>query len=86
MDVFSVAANSGHVPGERAKVVFAGELALGESPRVRVSRADCELFFAFAFDDFRAKLGEADRALVDGFVSFLELLEALGVTLEVVDD
>lgn len=68
------------------EALFVGDLAPGDLECVRIARSDYDLYFTYAFEDFRARLGEADRVLVEGFASVLDELEARGVALEVVDD
>lgn len=68
------------------EALFVGDLRPSDLQCVRMARSDHDVYFAYAFEDFRAKLGEADRVLVESFVTILEQLEARGVALEVVDD
>lgn len=68
------------------EALFVGDLRPADLQCIRMARADHDIYFAYAFEDFRAKLSESDRVLVESFVSILEQLEARRIALEVVDD
>jgi hypothetical protein len=68
------------------EALFVGDLAPGDLQCVRMTRSDYDLYFTYAFEDFRARLAEPDRVLVEGFASILDELDARGIALEVVDD
>jgi hypothetical protein len=67
------------------EAIFTGEAAVGDLEAVRMAKADHELYFDYAFEDFRAKLSASDRLLIETFVAILILLERHGVPLELVD-
>lgn len=68
------------------EAIFAGDITLGDLEAVRMAKSDHNLFFHYAFEEFREKLGDADRFRVDGFVMILQHLEQRGIPLEVVDN
>jgi hypothetical protein len=66
------------------EAVFVGSSTPDDLEEVRMLKSDYELFFHYAFEEFREKLSEADRALVDGFVMILKYLKSHGIHLEVI--
>jgi hypothetical protein len=67
------------------EAVFVRSLTPDDLQEVRMLKSDYDLFFHYAFEEFREKLSEADRALVDGFVMILKHLRDRGVHLEVIE-
>jgi hypothetical protein len=49
-------------------------------------RSDHALYFHLAFEDFRTKFHEGDRALIEIFTLLLDALDKQGIQLEVIDD
>jgi hypothetical protein len=71
---------------EYIEAIFVGDLRPDGLDRVRMAKSDHELYFHFAFVDFRAKLAPGDRALVNDFARLLDHLDDHKIPLEVVDD
>jgi hypothetical protein len=68
------------------EVIFVGNITPNHLEEVRISRSDYDLFFLYAFEEFREKLKDADRFLVDGFVMILQHLEERNIPLKVIEN
>ena len=66
--------------------IFVASVAPRDVESVRIRRSDYDLYFEYAFEEFRQKLDEADRCLIGGFVMILRILKNNGIPLEVVPD
>ncbi len=66
------------------EAIFRGDLTTDDLECVRMAKADYEMLYEFAFEEFRVKLGKADRMEIDNFVLILEQLDRRGIRLEVV--
>jgi hypothetical protein len=64
------------------EAIFTGGLRSADATTVRIARIDYELYWEYAFNEFRSKLSELDRFRVDTFAQIVEKLETLGVGLE----
>jgi hypothetical protein len=67
------------------EAIFVGQVTSADIEEVRISKSDYDFFFYFAFDDFRGKLDEADKALIEGFNAVIKLLSRKAIHLEVID-
>jgi hypothetical protein len=68
------------------EAIFVGETTPADLEAVRMLKSDYDLFFHYAFEEFRERLSEVDRFRIDDFVMMLNHLEKWGIPLEVVDD
>ena len=66
------------------EALFTGTLTVDDLQEVRMLKSDYERYYHLAFEDFRGKLDEAYRNLVDGFASIVKLLNHHGINVEVV--
>ena len=51
-----------------------------------MQRTDHALYFDLAFNDFRSRLSDADRTVIESFVMVLDALDGQGIVLEVCGD
>lgn len=66
------------------EAIFTGRIGVDDLEEIRMLKSDYDLFFHYAFEDFREKLDEADRCLVEGFAFILKLLKQHGIRLELI--
>lgn len=69
---------------EYIEAIFTGTVSSNDLEEVRILKSDYDLYYYFAFENFREKLDEATRALIEGFAFIVKMLKARGVRLEVV--
>ena len=50
-----------------------------------MSRLDHEVYFEYAFEEFRERLSEPERCLIGDFVTALKLLDQRAIPLKVVN-
>jgi hypothetical protein len=67
------------------EAIITGGVTRVDIEAVRMDKLDYDLFFEFAFQDFRSKLADADRFRIDMFVLILQLLEDHHVPLELIN-
>ena len=67
------------------EAILHGELMPRNLEAVRISKLDFDLYWEYAYNEFRTKLSELDRFRVDSFAAIDEALHALGVTWEMVE-
>lgn len=68
------------------EVIFTQRITPNDLDAVRMPRSEHELFFEYAFEEFRERLTDADRILTGSFAMILDRLDDHGVRLEVLDD
>jgi hypothetical protein len=68
------------------EAIFVGELLPSALACVRMPRISYDLYFDLAFEDFRTRLDDANRTVVENFVMVLDALKARLIPLEVCDD
>jgi len=68
------------------EAIFVGDLTPATIERVRIAKSDYDLYFEFAFMDFRAKLNAGERILMNTFARLISELNTRGIMLEVVND
>lgn len=64
------------------EAIFTGGSTSVDVTTVRIASIDYELYWEYAFNEFRSKLSELDRFRVDTFAQVLEHLEKLGIGFE----
>jgi hypothetical protein len=69
---------------EYVEAIFTGDLTADHIECVRMTKADHEALYDFAFEDFHTKLSKADKLEVDNFVMILDELSKRGIRLELV--
>ena len=68
------------------EVIFTQRITPSDLDAVRMHSSEHELFFEYAFEEFRERLTDADRLLTGSFAMILDRLDGHGVPLEVLDD
>lgn len=71
---------------EYMEAIYIGEVLPAHIETVRISKIDYELYWDYAYNEFREKLGELDRYRVDTFSRIDEYLESIGKGWETVED
>ncbi len=67
------------------EAIFSAEVRSGSVKEIRIAQFDFELYFMFAFENFRRHLGEADRYIIDNFTTILDLVDQQGLILTRID-
>jgi hypothetical protein len=70
---------------EYIEAVLNGDLRPQYLETVRIAKLDFDLYWEYAYNEFREKLSELDRYRVDSFAAIDEALQTLGVTWETVE-
>jgi hypothetical protein len=60
---------------EYIEAIFSTEVTKDSIQEIRIAEFDYELYFMFAFENFRRPLGESDRYIIDNFTTILDLVE-----------
>ena len=68
------------------EVILKGDLSPRNLRAVRVSVLDYELYWEYAYNEFRTRLSELERYRVDTFAHIDEQLDALHIPWETVED
>jgi len=66
------------------EAIFHGDLAADAIECVRMTGADHEALYEFAFEEFSIRLSKAERLEIDTFVMIIDALDHRGIRLEVV--
>lgn len=69
---------------EIIEAIFLGDLTADHVESVRITKAEHDVLYEFAFEDFRAKLGRGDKLEIDTFILVRDELAKRGIPLEVV--